>query len=276
MERENCKIIGAKSPMGRYLEAAAEGCVFTAPTLLVTLPDGGEQGEDVLRRAEELISAGTVRQTVLISTAEVYAGSDDEELFENSRRSAEEPYARLCLKAEERLAVLCRKQGVPLAVLRPAMMFGTDIGGEGERLFRLVMSGQFFVIRDCPARRSAVCALDVARVAVTIAGADGVFNVTDGRRPRLSEIAQAMTTNAGATKRTVVLPQKWAVLLAKVADRLPRLRTLYGSETLAWKMRDRVLSDAELRKLLPDFKFFNTLEVIERRDPEYPYEYADA
>ena len=64
--------------MGRYLEAAAEGCVFTAPTLLVTLPDGGEKGEDALRRAEELISAGTVRQTVLISTAEVYAGSDDE------------------------------------------------------------------------------------------------------------------------------------------------------------------------------------------------------
>lgn len=262
--------------MGRYLAAAAEGCVFAAPTLLVTLPDGGEQGEDALRRAEELVSGGRVTQVVLVSTAGVYAGSDDEELFENSRRSAEEPYARLCLKAEERLAVLCRKQGVPLAVLRPAMMFGTDIGGEGELLFRLVMSGQFFVIRDCPARRSAVCALDVARMAVTIAGADGVFNVTDGRRPCLSEIAQAMTTNAGATKRTVVLPQKWAALLAKVADRLPRMRTLYGSEALAWKMRDRVLNDAELRKLLPDFKFYDTVEVIARRDPDYPYENADA
>lgn len=262
--------------MGRYLEAAAEGCVFTAPTLLVTLPDSVEKGEDALRSAEEFVSGGRVRQVVLVSTAEVYAGSDDEELFENSRRSAHEPYAQLCLRAEERLQLLCRKQGVPLAILRPAMMFGTDIGGEGERLFRLVMSGQFFAIRDHEAQRSAVCALDVARVAVTIAGADGVFNVTDGRRPCLSEIAQAMTTNAGATKRTVVLPQKWVALLAKVADRVPRLRAVYGSEALAWKMRNRVLSDAELRKMLPDFKFHDTVEVIARRDPDYPYENADA
>lgn len=262
--------------MGRYLEAAAEGCVFTAPTLLVTLPDGGEQGEDALRRAEEAIAGGEARQAVLVSTAEVYADNDDEELFENSRRSAEEPYARLCLHAEERLQLLCRKQGVPLAILRPAMMFGTDIGGEGEQLFRLVMSGQFFAIRDHEALRSAVCALDVARVAVAIAGADGVFNVTDGRRPRLAVIAQAMTTNAGATKRTIVLPQKWAALLARVADRLPRLRAVYGSEALEWKMRDRVLNDAELRKLLPDFKFYDTVEVIARRATDYPYENADS
>lgn len=261
--------------MGRYLEAAAEGCVFTAPTLLVTLPDSVEKGEDALRRAGECV-AGGAQQVVLVSTAGVYAGSDDEELFENSRRSTQEPYAQLCLRAEECLAMSCRKHGVPLAVLRPAMMFGTDIGGEGERLFRLVMSGQFFVIRDCPALRSAVCALDVARVAVAIAGANGVFNVSDGRRPRLADIAQAMTTNAGATKRTVVLPKKWAVLLAKVADRLPRMRPDYGSEALAWKLHDRVLSDAELRKLLPDYKFYDTVEVIARRDPDYPYENADA
>lgn len=265
---ETVRIFGGETAVGKYVAAAFEGyageavCVFCPPQ---------ERFDEELDRAAEYIADGRPANVLVISSDEVYT-SADERRYENSRISPDTVHGRQCEKAERILGESCRRTGSVLTVLRPAMMFGTGIGGATMDMFRLVTSGKYFTVRDFKGLRSVVCALDVARVARQIAGTPGVFNVADPTPRTLHELADAMSANTGECKRTPVLVRKLAAIVARLADRIPSLRPMWGSEALKEKLTDRILDTTELTRVLPDYKFYDTVAVISRSDPNYPYQ----
>lgn len=286
-EQTTLLISGYDSAAGKYFREAFSGSRLVdidaagfpseyvpADTLLLFIVDADDFDSRLERAAAAIASRGPLYVAIL-SSDEVYTSADSEPT-ENSRLSPDSEHSRRCLQAEQTLAAAAVKSRSEVSVFRPAMMFGNGIGGRGERLFRKVMSGRFFVVRDADGLRSAVCCLDVARVVRELFSQrrewGGVYNVSDGRKHRLADLATAMTANAGAAKRVVVLVPKLARMLAAAADFIPGLRDVWGRRALAEITSDRTLDSSALQRRLPDYEFFDTAEVIARRASTYPYE----
>ena len=272
-------IAGADTGIGQYV---AQVLCSSADTELSETPAAAV--EDAICCIDEDTAAAGIREVAVaverlapkrvavISSWQVYPRGIDEAAFENSRVSPDTQLGRLCAEAEDVIGSAARRAGAALTVLRPAMMFGTGIGGEAVDMFRQVISGRYFSLRGVRALRSTVCALDVARTAVAMLGTEGVFNVSDGREHTLAEIAEAMSANTGMHKRTVALPQRWAKILAATLGSLPGLRSCWGREALAEKSASRTVDTSALAQAAPQLTFHDTLEVLSRRDKDYPYQ----
>lgn len=272
----NYKIFGEGTPLGIYVKSQCNDASFQTPTIFYCIPEDDATNETQLSDAKRVIAENPGCRIVLISSWEVYAEYNNDELFENSRLEGSTPYGAMCIRTEEHLSQISKQNNAILTILRPAIMFGTDIGGYAETLFQQVMAGNFYGIRGCDAYRSTVCALDVAKLAILIAGTEGIFNITDGKKHRLIDIAQAMTTNIGATKRPLVIPQKLAKLYSKIADMLPAWREIHGSQAMALKQKNIILADDAVKQVLPNFIFFDTLAVLTRTEKNYPYDYVES
>ncbi len=233
-----------------------------------------DEGADAagIREMAQMVERLAPKHVAVISSWQVYPRGTDETAFENSRVSPDTHLGRLCAEAEDVVGGAARRAGAVLTVLRPAMMFGTGIGGEAVEMFRQVISGRYFSLRGVRTLRSTVCALDVARAAVALLGTEGVYNVSDGREHTLVEIAEAMSANTGMHKRMVVLPRRWAKILAATLGALPGLRSCWGREALAEKSVSRTVDTSALAQVAPQLTFHDTLEVLSRRDKDYPYQ----
>ncbi|HBC21783.1 MAG TPA: hypothetical protein DC009_06870 [Porphyromonadaceae bacterium] len=225
-----------------------------------------------IREAAQAVERLAPKRVAVISSWQVYPRGTDETAFENSRVSPDTQLGRLCAEAENVIGGAARRAGAALTVLRPAMLFGTGIGGEADEMFRQVISGRYFSLRGVRALRSTVCAFDVARAAVAMLGTEGTFNISDGREHTLSEIAEAMSANTGMHKRTVALPLRWAKILAATLGSLPALCGCWGREALAEKSVSRTVDTSALAQAAPQLTFHDTLEVLSRRDKDYPYQ----
>ncbi len=272
-------IAGADTGIGQYV---AQVLCSSAETELSDTPAAAvedavcciDAGTDAagIREVAVAVERLAPKRVAVISSWQVYPRGTDETAFENSRVSPDTPLGRLCAEAEDVIGGAARRAGAALTVLRPAMMFGTGIGGEAVDMFRQVISGRYFSLRGVRALRSTVCALDVARTAVAMLGTEGVFNVSDGREHTLAEIAEAMSANTGMHKRTVALPQRWAKILAATLGSLPGLRSCWGREALAEKSASRTVDTSALAQAAPQLTFHDTLEVLSRSDKDYPYQ----
>lgn len=261
-------LVGADCGVGRYIAEELRHDAAPAGGVVVCLPP--DSAADEPAQAVRGVECAAPQWIVLISSWEVYPEGVDEKIFENSRVSPDTIYGEMCRRCETLLTESARRMNVPLAILRPAMLFGTDVGGEGQRIFAQVVAGRFFTIRDRKALRSTLCALDLARVAVAMAGRDGIFNVADPTPHPLLDIANAMSDNTGMCKRTPVLPlgaAKWVARLASIIPGLPP-----NWKALPKKCADRVLDTRALAEVLPEMKYHDTVAVIARTDPDYPYQ----
>lgn len=272
----NVYVGGADTGTGRYVcgvlqgaEAPAGEC-RGASGLIYCVPEGSdaEHHRSVAAKIEEL----GVSRVAVVSSWEVYPDGIDEVIFENSRVSPDTSYGESCASAERILTAAAREAGADIVILRPAMLFGTGVKGEGQKIFSEVVSGRYFTLRGVEARRSLVCALDVARLAVDMLGQSGIYNVSDGRPCTLAELVEAMSANTGLNKRVMVLPRKWAAVLASLCNPFPVIGELWGKKSLQFKSTARTLDTSALTQAMPGFSFYDTREVIARRDKSYPYQ----
>lgn len=277
MKQDTINVFGATTPTGRYITTIDGKTYFTDPRNplpgavdVVCISHHPEQTD--IHSVKQALESAPPASIVLISSWEVYAHGTDSKLYENSRIAPESDFGRRCMEAERLLTDTARTLRVPLAILRPAMLFGSDVRGESSDLFAKVVSDTFFTIRNIQAPRSCVLAFDVARVALMIAGTEGIFNVTDGTPHPLHEIADAMSANTGKCKRTPVMPFTPAKILASICERTGFCRNIWGRNSLRLKSTPRTASCAELMRVLPDFKPFDTLSVLSRQNPDYPYQ----
>lgn len=205
----------------------------------------------------------------VISTTDVYGATGDTLVDETFKPRPSDSDARDAAAAEDAFREWASARGIRLAVLRAATTFGADMGGWPDRMFARVIGGRFVHIRGCEARRSIVTAVDVARAVRAALPLGGLYNIADGFNPGLTELAEAMGTNAGLAKRRIVLPRKWAAVIASFckAYHIPHaaLRAALDACTPA------PLFSSELAAETLGLKFFNTCDVLRRQASGYPY-----
>lgn len=215
------------------------------------------------------LSGNPPRRLVYVSSASVY-GEEGENLDEATVPAPASPAARAKEKGEREAARWAAQCGTLLTIVRPARMFGNGVAGETLRIFNDALSGSFIHIRGNDARTSIVCALDVARAIIAVSHTGGTFNLADGRNPRFIDMVQAMTANAGREQRITTLPAAWAGWLWRICRLIPAIDRNLSPAVAARRMKSLTINQTKAAEA--GITFHNTIEVIARRDPDYPYD----
>lgn len=262
-------ILGEETMVGRYLRQVLgkEGSGVVPGSdheQAVVFVCGGieESGLEALAGAEQI---------VYVSSHEVYSPDAGEGVDESRPAFAWSEDGKRHARAELMLEKWCAAKGMMLTIVRPALMFGSGVDGWLLRLFNRVIRGHYVHIRGNDAKVSLVTALDTARAMAKLTGKPGIYNVSDGKPHRWIDVVEAMTANAGAQKRMTHLPEKWARLIYKWFGRLPIVEECLSPEALEPFSRTCVLDNRKVAEAT-GLVFFDTLEVIARRDKGYPYE----
>lgn len=204
---------------------------------------------------------------VFISDAAVHGLAGAENITEDTPAHVSDKVGQSKFLAEKEISEWALRHSVTLTILRPAPMFGTGISGEMASLFSDVARARYVHIRGNDARRGIVTAFDVARTAKALYLTGGTFIVADGRNRPFIDLVEAMSANAAVRKRMVFLPRKWAA----IAQNIPGLRRILDPETLKKRATTVTFDTARLSNAIP-FTLFDTVEVIARREKDYPYE----
>lgn len=239
-------------------------------------------GTDEAARADALNNEGTKRllksleafpprTLTLISTVHVYGRNPGEEVAEDTFLRPDTEYARSKIRAEKECESWCAAHGVTLTILRPALVAGSGMHGRLAEMAAAVRQGRYFHIRGNVARRSLVMACDVAKAVRLTLGLPGVYNVCDGYNRTVRELADAMTRNFGTDKRLLTVPLTPLKLFATVARVVTPLRSLISADKLQTLTASATFSNRRLTEAT-GMKFYDTVEVIARRDTDYPYE----
>lgn len=208
---------------------------------------------------------------VYISSYQVYSRDAGENLNEESNTWATTQAGKSKALAEQLLTDWAKEKGVVLTIIRPARMFGNGVKGETLQLFNDALSAKYVHIRGNDAKVSLVCALDVAKAIKSVYEFGGVYNASDNRPVRLIEMVEAMTANAGAKKRMTHLPAAWAEWVWRLGRWIPSIERNLSPDVVEARMKSVTLDGSKLIEA-SGVAFHDTIAVIERIDPSYPYQ----
>lgn len=202
------------------------------------------------------------RHFTLLSSVHVYGLTPGEGVTEDTFLRPDTAYARSKIRAEKECEKWCAEHGVELTILRVALTAGKGMHGALSEMSEGVRRGIYFHISGNQAKRSVVMADDVASAVRLTLDKPGIYNVCDGADRTVVELADAMTANFGTNKRLLTMPRKPLKLMAKL------------HKGLAYKVGKLTTSVTFSNKKIVEatgMTFYDTVEVIARRHPDYPY-----
>jgi len=181
--------------------------------------DTNHQG--TLHLLQAIDNAGHYPQSfVFISTVAVYGIEEGENISESAPLEAKTPYAQSKLAAEKAIWDWGLQRGVSVVILRLPLVVGPNPPGNLAKMGTAIQKGRYVRIQHNLVRKSAVSALDVAKLIPTLPGKSGVYNLTDGVHPTFESIESAV---AQALKK----PLRWSIpkgflrIVAGLGDYLP-------------------------------------------------------
>ena len=241
------------------------------PELVLHTPE--KDIAECTRALMERLEGSAPKWMVFVSGTDVYGTDEGTDIDEEKPLRPNTTEGRERARMEEELRQWCHANGTTLTILRPATMFGTGMEGWAAEMFDDIMKGIYFHPREHNPRRSVVTAYDVARVARALYNRGGVFNVTDGHEPTMRQLGDAMGSNAWKQKRPGTLPLKWLQFMARAGNNIGILGRIIDSSKIEFRKRELTFDTSRLKEALPaDFTFFDTCEVLARKDCGYPYE----
>ena len=207
---------------------------------------------------------------VYISSYQVYSPDAGENINEDENTWAHSEAGKSKARAEEVVRKWAGQHHVTLTVIRPARMFGNGVTGETLQLFNDALRGLYIHIRGNDARVSVVTALDVAKAIAKVYKEGGTFNAADGRNPRLIDMVEAMTANAGSRKRMNHLPASWAEWLWRLGRFIPFIDRNLNPKVAEKRMKTLTIDGSRLASAA-GITYYDTLEVMALNHPDYPY-----
>ena len=250
-------------PAGRYSLFHLEGTDRDDDAERINL----EGTKALLRRLE----ANPPEEILYLSSWSVYSPDAGESVDESRPTFAWSEAGRSRAQTELLIEKWGREHDVPVTVVRAARMFGKGIDGAMAALFARVVRGHYVHIRDNDAKTCAITALDAAKAMVRLIGKPGVFNLSDGRAHTWKDLCEAMTANTGVRKRLTVLPEKWARTIYRFGHWIPAVEEMLSEKALKPMSLTCVVDSTKAREAT-GLDFHDTLAVIAREDPSYPYE----
>lgn len=207
---------------------------------------------------------------VYLSSYKVYSRDAGEDVTEDSNTWATSETGKSKALAENFLKDWAARKNVILTIVRPARIFGNGVKGETLQLFNDALSGKYIHIRGNNAKISLVCALDVAKGIKGLYQKGGIYNASDCRSVRFIDMMEAMTANAGAKKRMSHLPATWAEWVWRLGKWIPSINRNLSPLIVEERLKSLTLDGSRFANV-SGIQYHDTIAVIERTDPTYPY-----
>ena len=172
---------------------------------------------------------------VFISSVSVYGRDVGDLITEESPLLGTSPYAVSKIQAEQKILEWGKRVGVATVILRLPLLVGENAPGNLGAMQKAIRAGYYFRVGKGDSRKSMVLAADVAALVPTLFKG-GIFNLTDGVDPKISELDFAMAAKLNKTVK--VIPEPLIKPLAKLGDKISmfpintyRLEKLIGQLT---------------------------------------------
>lgn len=194
-----------------------------------------EKGTENLLKSIEKINP---KIFILISTVAVYGKEKGENIDEEEPLFGDTPYALSKIKAEKLVMEYGERNSIKTLILRLPLIIGPNAPGNLGAISKAIQKGYYFRLGKGEARKSMVLASDIGQLINRWNGEDGVFNLTDGFHPSLSELDTYMAKKSNKKVRSV--SPEFLTIISKVGDFIPgfplnsyRLRKLSDSLTFS-------------------------------------------
>lgn len=166
----------------------------------------GKENDDDFRRVNiggtanlcrALEETGLPKAFVFISSVAVYGEEAGANVAEDHPLDGTSAYARSKIEAEAIVTDWCARYGVPLAILRPALIVGPHATGNMEAMIRGIRRGIYANVGGGKALRSIVAAADMAEVILKAIGRNDIYNICEQRHRTVAEIARRIADLTG-------------------------------------------------------------------------------
>lgn len=167
---------------------------------------------------DALEKVGVPKAFIFISTMNVYGSEPGNMDTEVSRLLVgDSPYADSKIKAEDFLTRWCKMNHVTLAILRPALLAGSNAPGNLGAMVNGIKTGKYLSIAGGKAKKSILMAQDIANLVPLVAEKGGIYNVCDDYNPSFGELEASIAKQLGKRK-PISIPYWMAKCLAFVGD----------------------------------------------------------
>lgn len=156
---------------------------------------------------------------VYISSVAVYGMDFGSLISEKQKPNPQTPYAKSKWEAEQLLEKYCEKNDIRLSILRLPLVAGArQVPGNLGAMIKAIKKGYYVRISGLSVRKSMVLAEDVAKLIPSLYNKSGVFNLTDGVNPSLSELETYIS--GFFKKRVYSVPLPLIKFACKLGDKI--------------------------------------------------------
>ena len=182
---------------------------------------------------------------VFISSVSVYGRLEGDLISEEASLNASDPYGLSKIQAEAMIESWCLRNNVKLSILRLPLLVGANPPGNLGSMIRAIRKGYYFNIAGGSARKSMVMAQDVARIIPKVIKVGGIYNLTDGFHPTISELSQMIASQLGKGQPKNI--PKWAAEIMAVVGDLLGQKSPFNSYKLHKLIADLTFDDSKAR-----------------------------
>jgi len=194
------------------------------------------------------LEANLPESFVFISSVSVYGRAEGNFISEQEPLNANDAYGLSKIHAEALVQSWCLRNDVKLSILRLPLLVGISPPGNLGSMIKAIRNGYYVNIAGGKARKSMVAAQDVACIIPKVIKVGGIYNLTDGFHPSVSELSHHIAIQFGK-KKLVNVPLWVARILAKTGDLLGR-KSPFNSNKLHKLTANLTFDDSKARREL--------------------------
>jgi UDP-glucose 4-epimerase len=217
-----------------------------APDPLAEFRDVNTHGTENLARQA---AAAGVRRMVFVSSIKVNGEATHGQPFsERDPPAPQDPYGVSKREAEQALQQIATETGLEVAIIRPPLVYGPNVGGNFLRMLRLIDSGIPLPLAAVRNRRSLVSIwnlCDFLQRCATHPGAAGqTFLISDGEDLSTPDLFRRLAEGLGRKPRLFDFPARWLDTAGRLLGQSAVVERLTGSlqvdsrkarELLGWR-----------------------------------------
>lgn len=188
-----------------------------------------------------------LKQFIFISTVAVYGLNYGVNIDEAHSLLGNTPYAKSKIEAEFLIKKWGLKNKINVLILRLPLIVGNNPKGNLGRMISAIKRGLYVKIDFPPVKKSMVLIDDISNFIFDVKTSNGIFNLTDGRHPSVSEL-EDIICNHFNKKIYLKLPFFLIHFIAKICDVL-RIHK-FDSNTLKKLSMNLTFDDSKARNVL--------------------------
>jgi nucleoside-diphosphate-sugar epimerase len=172
---------------------------------------------NLLKGIEKSNLKNNIRQFIFISTVAVYGLDYGTNINEGYSLLGKTPYAQSKIEAETLLKKWGLENKINVIILRLPLLVGNNPKGNLGRMISAIKKSYYVKIDFPPVKKSMVLVDDISNFIFSMKKSSGIYNLTDGRHPNISEI-ENIICNHFNKKIYIKLPFFFMLFVSKICD----------------------------------------------------------